>query len=104
MGEMKKLRTDKRGIFFTFIAIAIMALFLLVFTPQADISLQKDTKGLSTRITAIDNYINELQNGYIKIALKATTHKTMLSLAYYVNQTNFFFLVRMILRKHLTKQ
>ena len=45
-GLQKKL--GKKGIFFTFIAITIMAIFILVFTPQADITIQKDTTSIKT--------------------------------------------------------
>lgn len=85
MGEM-----SKKGIFFTFIAITIMAVFILVFTPSADISLQKDTQAIRIRITSIDNYVNDLQNRYFENVLRATTHKTILSLIFYMNSTGSY--------------
>lgn len=82
--------TKKRGIFFTFIAITIMAVFILLFTPQADISLQRDTQAIRTRISSIDNYVNDLQNSYFETILRAATYKTVLSLIFYINSTGTY--------------
>lgn len=84
MGKMKQ------GIFFTFIAIVIMAVFVLVLTPQADISLQKDNQAIRTKIDAVDSYISNLENTYLKNVLEATTYKAILSLVFYVNSTGEF--------------
>jgi len=56
MGAVKT-GMKKRGIFFTFIAITIMALFIMIFTPQADISLEKDTQSTEARIISVDNHL-----------------------------------------------
>ena len=85
MGKVKKLQ--KKGIFFTFIAITIMALFILVYTPQTDISLQKDTQAVKNRIISLDNYASDLENSYFESVLRAATYKTILSLAYYAEST-----------------
>src|SRR3989338_109556 len=85
MGKMKR-----KGIFFTFISIVIVAVFLLVLTPQADITLQKDTQAVRTKINTIDNYIESIEDSYLTTALKSSTFKTMLSLAYYMNTTGKF--------------
>lgn len=77
----------KKGIFFTLIAITIMALFILIFTPQADVSLEKDEKSVAARISSIDNYVNDLQNRYLEDTLRASTYKAILSMIYYMNAT-----------------
>ncbi|MBI2657337.1 hypothetical protein HYX08_01435 [Candidatus Woesearchaeota archaeon] len=85
MGKMRR-----KGIFFTFIAIIIMAAFILVFTPQADISIQKDTLAAKTRITTIDNYVSDLENSYFENVLRATSYKAILSLIFYMNSTGSY--------------
>ncbi len=77
----------KKGIFFTFLAIIIMSIFIILYTPQADITLQKDTKSIRVRIDNIDNYVNDLKNDYFEKVLKATTSKTVLSMILYMNAT-----------------
>ena len=85
MGKM-----NNKGIFFTFIAITMMAVFLLVFTPKADISLQKNTQAIDTRISVVDNYISDLENRYFETVLRASTYKAILSLVYYLNTTGSY--------------
>ncbi len=83
----KSFFMSKKGIFFTLIAISIMIVFLVVSTPQADISLQKDTQALRTRLTYIDSYVSDLEQRYLETTLRATTYKTILSLIFYMNST-----------------
>lgn len=83
-------KVNKKGIFFTFIAIIMMAVFILVFIPQADISLQKDTQSIRTRINSIDNYVDDLEDNYFEAVLRATTYKTILSLIFYMNSTGSY--------------
>ena len=87
---MGKMIMNKKGIFFTFIAITIMTLFVIVFTPQAEISIQKDMQATRARIRSIDNYVDYLENGYFETVLRATTYKATLSLIYYMNSTGSF--------------
>lgn len=86
MGKMM----NNKGIFFTFIAITLIAVFLVVFTPQADISLQKDTKAIGARIGAVDNYITDIENRYFETILRASTYKAILSMMYYMNSTGSY--------------
>jgi len=85
MGKIKR-----KGIFFTFISIIIMATFILIFTPQADISLQKDTHAVSARIGSIDSFVSDLESSYFDAVLRATTYKTILSLILYMNSTGSY--------------
>ena len=87
---MGKITIKKKGIFFTFIAITIMAVFILVFTPQGDISLQKNAQAVTTRIGSVDDYVNDLESRYFETVLRATTYKTILSLIFYMNSTGSF--------------
>ena len=95
-GEKRKVNIvmismkNKKGIFFTIIAITVMSILIIVSTPQADISLQKDTEAIRTRIFSIDNYVNDLETQYLETVLRATTYKTILSLIFYINSTGSF--------------
>ena len=84
---MGKIKMRKNGIFFTFIAIIIMALFILIYTPPSDINIQKDMQAIGNRIGNLDNYMSDLKNRYFETVLRATTYKTILSLEYYINST-----------------
>lgn len=80
---------NNKGIFFTFISIMIMAIFLLVFTPQADIIVQKDMQAVNARINAVDNYVSDL-NTYFETVLRTSTYKTILSMIFYINSTGSY--------------
>ncbi len=80
----------KKGIFFTFISITVMAVFIIVFSPQAGISLQKDSQSIKTRVSTIDNYVDDLENRYFETVLRTTTFKTVLSLVFYINSTGSY--------------
>lgn len=82
-----KIKMSKKGIFFTFIAVTLMAIFIVVYTPQADITLQKDTQAVKVRIDVLDNYLKDLEKSYFETVAKATAYKTMLSLILYMNST-----------------
>ena len=81
---------SKKGIFFTFIAITIMAVFILIYKPPADISLSKDTQSIRTRIISVDGYVDDLENRYFETMLRAATYKTILSLIFYINETGSY--------------
>ncbi|HLC60130.1 MAG TPA: hypothetical protein VJJ52_01750 [Candidatus Nanoarchaeia archaeon] len=81
------ITVKKKGIFFTFISLAIIGILILIYTPQADITVQKDTKAMNSRISHIDNYVNELENVYMINIIEATAQKTLLSLVLYVKST-----------------
>jgi len=81
---------NKKGIFFTLISITIMAVFIFVFTPQADISLEKDAQSIKVRIISIDNYVSDLEDRYFEDVLRSGTHKTILSLVYYIEEKKSF--------------
>ncbi len=85
MGKIRSIK--KKGIFFTFISLTIAAVFILLYTPQADITLQKDTQSIRSRINDINSYANDLEHAYYETVLRATTHKAILSLILYMNST-----------------
>ncbi len=87
MGEIK-LR--KKAIFFTFIAITTTILFIFLFTPQAGISLDRNTEAVKGRIGSVDNYVNDLKNRYFENILRSTSHRAMLSLVSYIEVKKSF--------------
>lgn len=85
MGKIKK-----RGIFFTFIAITTMAVFILIFAPSADVSLQKDVQSVRIRINSVDSYVSDLEDRYFETILRATAYKAILSMVHYINSTGSY--------------
>ncbi len=83
-----ELIKGRKGIFFTFIAITIIAVFILVYTPSANITLQKGTESVKSRIEIINRYVDELEDEYLETVLRASAHKAILSLIYYINSSS----------------
>ncbi len=78
---------NKKGVFFTLISMTIVTIFILLSTPQADISLQKSNQANKFRIISIDNYITDLRN-YFEMTLRDSSYRTISSLVYYANETS----------------
>ena len=89
MGKIAAVKSRK-GIFFTIISITLMAIFILIFTPRADITLQKDTQSTKSRIESLNNYVNDMETSYFNTVVSAATYKTILSLALYENSTHSY--------------
>jgi len=87
MGKIARMKPNKKGVFLTFVAITMIAVYIIIFTPQADISVQRDMQSVTTRISALDNYVSDLENSYFETIMRATTYKTILSLIFYINST-----------------
>ncbi|MEK6983367.1 MAG: hypothetical protein AABX33_02240 [Nanoarchaeota archaeon] len=84
------MKYHKNGIFFTFISITIMTIFILVFTPQSDVSLQKDLESTRTRVNSVNNYVNDVENRYFEAVLRVSGFAAIESLALYMNKTGLY--------------
>lgn len=82
------LVAGKKGIFFTLLSITIMAVILLVYTPSANITLEKGTESVKSRINIIDRYVDELEEQYFETVLRASSYKAVLSMVYYINSSD----------------
>ena len=74
----------KKGIFLTFISIAIIAAIIIIFTP-ADISLEEDIS-IQTRVSNVNNYVLDLENVYFDRTLQSSGIKTVLALIRYMTE------------------
>ncbi|MCH8004503.1 MAG: hypothetical protein IH934_07800, partial [Nanoarchaeota archaeon] len=86
---MKKRQLGKKGIFLTFIAISIIAVFIVIFNPT-DISLRKDALVIKTRVSNINNFVLDLENVYLERILQSTSIKAISSLILYMKAENKF--------------
>ena len=87
--HLAKKQLGKKGIFLTFIAISLIAAFILIFLPSG-ISLKKDIPVISTRVTTINEYVVDLENVYLEESLQASGTKTVTALIEYMESQNRF--------------
>ena len=86
---LEKRHFGKKGIFLTFIAISLIAAFILIFLPS-DIGLKKDISSTKTRVTTINEYVVDLENVYLEEALQSSGTKTTIALIKYMQGQNMF--------------
>ena len=67
-----------------------MGLFILVYLPQSNVSIEKDKGSLQVRINTLNGYVDELETEYFELVLRASAKKSLISLAQLINQTNTF--------------
>ena len=67
------LRISKKGMFFTFIAVLIVFALLIAFSPTKTFKINK-IPVIKTRLLAIDNYVQDLDDSFLERALKTTTY------------------------------
>ncbi|MBI2208827.1 hypothetical protein HYU50_05010 [Candidatus Woesearchaeota archaeon] len=86
---MERKQFGKKGIFLTFIAISLIAAFILIFLPS-NVSLKKDIPVVKTRVTTINGYVTDLENVYLQKALQSSGTKTVIALINYMQSQNKF--------------
>lgn len=79
----------KKGMFLTFISIAIIAAAIIIFTPS-DINLRKDIPVIKTRVSNVNEYVLDLETVYLERTLHVTGRKTLIGLIDYVKDNGFF--------------
>ncbi|MEK6949672.1 MAG: hypothetical protein AABX34_05595, partial [Nanoarchaeota archaeon] len=72
-------RMHKKGMFLTFISIAIIAGLIIIFNP-ASVDLKKDVSSLKSRVSNVNDYVFDLENVYLKRALQASGRRAIISL------------------------
>src|SRR3989338_342718 len=76
-------KLNKKGLFLTFISIAIVAAMIAIFTPS-NISLEKDISAVKARVENVDDYVFDLENIYLKDTLNAIGRRTIIALTEYM--------------------
>jgi len=86
---MKIKQMGKKGIFLTFIAISLVAAFIIIFTPS-DINLRRDIPVVESRVTQMNDYVLDLENVYLERVLESTGTKAFIALIRYMRTQEEF--------------
>jgi hypothetical protein len=81
---------NKKGLFFTFIAILLIIVLTIVFKPKTETPFDKEILGVKTRVTKINNFVTDFEETYLERILRLTTYKALTSLTYYMDVENRF--------------
>jgi hypothetical protein len=80
---------NKKGVFLTFISIAIVAAVMIIFTPS-NVSLEKDITSIKSRVSKVNDYVFDLEKVYLDNTLKATGRRTIIALIKHMNANSAF--------------
>ena len=76
-------RMHKKGMFLTFISIAIIAGVIIIFNPTS-VDLKKDVSSLKSRVSNMNDYVFDLENVYLERALQASGRRAVISIIDYM--------------------
>ena len=78
-------KLNKKGLFLTFISIAIVAAMIAIFTPP-NISLEKDISAVKARVENVNEYVFDLENVYLENTLNAIGRRAIIALIDYMQE------------------
>jgi len=78
-------KLNKKGLFLTFISIAIVAAMIAIFTPP-NVSIEKDLSAVKARVENVDDYVFDLENVYLENTLNAIGRRTIIALIDYMQE------------------
>ncbi|MBL7054709.1 hypothetical protein ISS05_03040 [Candidatus Woesearchaeota archaeon] len=84
-----EITKNKKAVFFTFIAILLVGVMMLIFNPNSEISFNKDIPAIKTRVTKINDFIDDFENVYLPAAIKNSGSRALTSLTYYMRTQGF---------------
>jgi len=80
----------KKGIFFTFTSIILMAALIIIFTPSPTQDITADAKTAKTRVNAINDFVVDLESSYLENIMRVSSHKAFLALISYIDANGPF--------------
>lgn len=82
-------KLGKKGIFLTFIAISLIAAFMIIFAPTP-IDILDDSKSVEVRVKTLNNLAEDLEKVYLERALYSISVKSINSIIGYMESENQF--------------
>ena len=79
-----KLAKNKKGIFFTMIAILIVTILFVTFAPQSGVTLKYKIPSVTSRVTTANDFVETIKTSYIPMALHASSYNALNSLSIYL--------------------
>ncbi|MBU3941520.1 MAG: hypothetical protein KKF74_01260 [Nanoarchaeota archaeon] len=80
---------NKKGVFFTFMAILVVSVLVLSFSSDVYVTSKNKIPILKSRVKTADNYLRNLETSYLKTSLYTSSYNALKSIILYINQTDF---------------
>ncbi len=85
----RNLFCGKKGIFFTIIAIILVTLISIAFTPYDYVSYKDRIPAITGRIGIANSYVKSLEFSFVKSALETSGRDALSALVLYINKTTY---------------
>ena len=92
MNKMKNLLSQKKGIFFTSIAILISAVLILTFGTPTSVTTKDQIPLTQAKAEAASSQARDLKNGYLPQSLSVASYSSFYAMADYFRQRGSYFL------------
>ena len=75
---------NKKGVFFTFMAILVVAVLVLAFSSDVYVTSKNEVPVVRSRVKTADNYLRNLESSYLKRSLYTSSYNALNSLILYI--------------------
>jgi len=75
---------SKKGVFFTFMAILVVAVLVLAFSSDVYVSSKNEIPVVKSRVKTADSYLRNLEGSYLKSSLYTSSYNALNSLILYM--------------------
>jgi len=81
-----RLFKSKKGIFFTMIAIMIITVLFVTFTPASSTTLKHNIPTVNSRITTADDFVETIKTAYVPKALEVSSYNALSALSVFLRE------------------
>ncbi len=78
----------KKGMFFTLIAILIVSVLFITFSPRHGLAIKGQVSFTESRISAADDFVETVKASYMPMALRMASYNALNALSEYLKQRN----------------
>lgn len=90
MAMRLRLLKGKKGIFFTIIAVMLVAILAIAFAPEEYVTFKDRLPAVKTRVDTANEYVKTLKNSYVEAVAQTSGRDAMRALVLYANKTGYF--------------
>lgn len=83
-----RLLHSKKGIFFTLIAILIVSVLFISFSPRHGLAIKGQVPFTESRISAANDFVETVKTSYVPMALRMASYNALNALSEYLKQRN----------------
>ena len=80
---MAMMLKSKRGIFFTLIALLMVTIFFVAFTPKSGVTLNDKIPVVETRVSIANDYVELVKTSYLPSALRSSSYNALAAISEY---------------------